>query len=228
MKKLFTILTVVAMTTTMTFAQKGTVALGVDSRLDNIAWQEYKLAPTVGYFLSDNIMVGIGFQSTSYTDENEVISYNPWDNTETRILTANSFEKSMELYPFLRYYFGNLYASAGALIGSNSGSNESMYGVWEQDWNTGEVSYEGYDMTTSEYESTTFGISLRVGYSLMWNDKISIEPSFGITTSSGKSKNTTITKPYNTESTTSIESNNPAPNVFNMGIALGIHVRLGK
>ena len=228
MKKLFTILTVVAISTTMTFAQKGTVALGVDSRLDNIAWQEYRLAPIVGYFITDNIMVGIGFQSTSFTDENENISYNPWDNTETRILTEESFDKSMELYPFLRYYFGSLYVSAGALISSNSGSYENKDGIWEYNNNTGDYDYAGYNITTYESESTSLGMSFRIGYSLMWNDRIALEPSFGITTSGGKSKNTTITKPYDTASTTSIESNNPAPNVFNMGVALGIHVRLGK
>ena len=228
MKKLFTILTVVAISTTMTFAQKGTVALGVDSRLDNIAWQDYMLAPTVGYFITDDFMIGVGFQSSSLTDENENISYNTWDNTETRILTEEAFEKNMDLMPFVRYYFGNLYVSAGALISSNSGSDESKNGVWVEDWITGEISYEGYDMTTYESESTSLGMSFRIGYSLMWNDRIALEPSFGITTSSGKSKNTTITKPYDTESTTSIETKNPAPNVFNMGVALGIHVRLGK
>ena len=228
MKKLFTKLMVVAITTTMTFAQKGTVALGVDSRLDNIAWQEYKLSPTVGYFLTDNFMLGIGFQSSSITDEDEQIFYNPFDMTETRLLTENSFEKSMELIPFVRYYFGNLYASAGVLISSSSSSNENKDGVWEYNNSNGDYDYAGYNMTAYENESTSFGMSLRVGYSLLWNDRISIEPSFGITTSSGKSNNTTISKSYDTESTTSIESNNPAPNVFNMGIALGIHLRLGK
>ena len=228
MKKLFTILTVVAISNTMSFAQKGTVALGVDSRLDNIAWQEYKLAPTVGYFLTDNFMLGIGFQSSSVTDENELISYNPFDMTETRVLTENYFEKSMELIPFVRYYFGSLYASLGVLIVSGSDSDENKEGIWEYNNSTGDYDYAGYNMTTYENESTSFGMSLRVGYSLMWNDRISIEPSFGITSSSGKSNNTYITKPYNTQSTTSIDSNNPAPNVFIMGIALGIHVRLGK
>ena len=71
MKKIFIMLTVVAISTTMIFAQKGTVVLGVDSRLDNIAWQEYKLAPTVGYFITDNMMLGIGFQSSSITDKDE-------------------------------------------------------------------------------------------------------------------------------------------------------------
>ena len=227
MKKIFTMLTVVAISTTMIFAQKGTVALGVDSRLDNIAWQEYKLAPTVGYFITDNMMLGIGFQSSSITDKDEQIFYNPFNITETQLLTENSFAKSMELMPFMRYYFGNLYASAGVLISSSSASNESKDGVWEYNNSTGDYDYAGYNMTTYENESASIGMSLRVGYSLMWNDKISLEPSFGITTSSGKSKNTTITKPSDSHSTTSIESNNPAPNVFNMGIALGIHIRLG-
>ena len=48
MKKLFTMLTVVAMSTTMSFAQSGTFALGVGSDMAGESWQNYSINPTVG------------------------------------------------------------------------------------------------------------------------------------------------------------------------------------
>ena len=48
MKKLFTMLTVVAISTTLSFAQQGSVAIGVGSNLANVSWQDYSLTPTVG------------------------------------------------------------------------------------------------------------------------------------------------------------------------------------
>ena len=53
MKKIFTILVVVVLTTTISSAQKRTVAIGVGSNLANVAWQDYKLVPVVGYFVTD-------------------------------------------------------------------------------------------------------------------------------------------------------------------------------
>ena len=228
MKKLFTILIVVAISATMVFAQKGTIALGVDSRIDNISWQEYRLAPTVGYFLTNNFMVGIGVQYNSVKNVDLKIYTNPWNVAVSKTLEENSFEKSIELMPFLRYYFGDFYISTGFLIASGSGYQESKEGVWVQHWNTGIVTYEGYNLSTIEYESTSFGMSFRVGYSLMWNDRISVEPSFGFSRSSGNLTNRIITTPYNTGRSDTFESKSPAPDEFNMGIALGIHVRIGK
>ena len=79
MKKLFTILTVVAISTTMTFAQQGSVAIGVGSNLADVSWQDYSLTPTVGYFISDNMMVGTGFAMGSSSEEEYDVEYESGD-----------------------------------------------------------------------------------------------------------------------------------------------------
>jgi len=52
MKKLFTMLSVVAISTTMSFGQSGTFALGVGSDMAGTSWQDYSINPTIGYFMS--------------------------------------------------------------------------------------------------------------------------------------------------------------------------------
>ena len=162
MKKLFTILTVVAISTTMTFAQKGSVAIGVGSNLADVSWQDYSLKPTVGYFISDNMMVGMGFAmgSTSY-EENDV-KYE---------------DGGMNISPFFRYYMNDaFFASAGIAIGSSSSTMDAS---------------SGGITSTAEDKTSTFGLNAGVGYSLMWNDRICIEPSFGIATARGSSSSKT-------------------------------------
>jgi len=206
MKKLFTILTVVILTTTISFAQSGTVAIGVGSNLANEAWQDYHLIPTVGYFVSDAIMVGTGFSMGSSSEEEVDISS----------LTKTSSEgSSFEMSPFLRFYLSEaFYASVGIAIGSGSTESTSTSSVSAGDWNKSETS------------SSTFGLNAGVGYSLMWNDRICIEPSFGIATGSGSGTSNS------SSATGGVLSTNPAadydePTTFGMAIGLGIHIRLG-
>ena len=130
MKKIFTFLTVVALSTTMSFAQSGTFALGVGSDMDGTSWQDYSINPTVGYFVSDAMLVGTGFSMTSGDNSSE----------------------TTEISPFVRYYLsGNLYAMAGISM-----------------------------MTVGDADAVT-DIDAGVGFSLMWNDKVAIEPGFGVT-----------------------------------------------
>ena len=137
MKKLFTMLSVVAISTTMSFGQSGTFALGVGSDMAGTSWQDYSINPTVGYFVSDAMLVGTGFSMTSGDN-----------STETT-----------ELSPFVRYYLnGNLYAMAGI----------SMLTVGDADAET--------------------DIDAGVGLSLMWNDKVAIEPGFGVSIGEDKLK----------------------------------------
>ena len=53
MKKLFTMLTVVAISTTISFSQneKGTFTLG--GNIGDVAWTSWAVSPTVGYFVMD-------------------------------------------------------------------------------------------------------------------------------------------------------------------------------
>jgi hypothetical protein len=192
MKKLFTILTVVAISTTMTFAQQGSVALGVGSDLADKPWQDYSLTPTVGYFITDNMMIGTGFSMGSSSREENDVEYK---------------SGGMNISPFFRFYMNDaFFASAGIAIGSTSS---------ESDASSGGITY------TYEESSSTFGLNAGVGYSLMWNDRVCIEPSFGIATSSGSSSNKT------NSGGTVTENDSDAPSTFGMAIGLGIHIRLG-
>jgi hypothetical protein len=192
MKKLFTIFTVVAISTTMTFAQQGSVAIGVGSNLANVSWQDYSLTPTVGYFISDNMMVGTGFAMGSSSEEDNDVKYE---------------DGGMNISPFFRFYMNDaFFASAGIAIGSSSSNMDASSGGITE---------------TSEYKTSTFGLNAGVGYSLMWNDRVCIEPSFGIATSSGSSSSKSN---YNGTVT---ESDSDAPSTFGMAIGLGINIRLG-
>jgi len=192
MKKLFTILTVVAISTTMTFAQQGTVAIGVGSNLANEAWQDYRLIPTVGYFISDNMMIGSGFSMGSSSYEENDIEYK---------------SGGMNIAPFFRFYMNDaLFASAGIAIGSVSDSYDASSGGITE---------------TGENKTSTFGLNVGVGYSLMWNDRVCIEPSFGIATGSGSSSS------KDNYDGTVTETDSDAPSTFGMAIGLGINIRLG-
>jgi hypothetical protein len=192
MKKIFTILTVVAISTTMTFAQQGSVAIGVGSNLADVSWQDYSLTPTVGYFITDNMMVGTGF----------------WIGSSSQEVNDVEIESGgMNISPFFRFYMNDaLFASAGIAIGSTS---------YEEDG-----SASGFTSTYEE-SSSTFGLNVGVGYSLMWNDRVCIEPSFGVATSSGSSTEKT------NQGGSVTESDSDAPSTFGMAIGLGIHIILG-
>ena len=190
MKKLFTILTIVALSITISFAQQGTVALGVGSNLANQSWQNYSLVPTVGYFISDNMMIGTGFTMSLSSDEVSTIKYK---------------SNSMSVSPFARFYLNkSLYVSAGLNMTSSSDVVED----------TG----NNYKNTDTE---SAFGFNGGVGYSLMWNDHICIEPSLGFGTSGGSITN------ENEFGGNSTSSSIDAPTTFGMAIGLGINIRLG-
>ena len=188
MKKLFTLLTVVAISTTLSFAQKGSVAIGVGSNLSDVSWQDYSLIPTVGYFIDDNFMLGTGFAMSSSSDEVTSVKYS---------------SSIMSVSPFARFYlYKSMYISAGIdMTSSNS--------IMEDD------TYKETD------KGSTFGFNGGIGYSLMWNDRICIEPSFGFGTSSGSTSSE-----FESGGNTNTNSTD-APTTFGMAIGLGINIRLG-
>ena len=138
------------------------------------------------------MMIGTGFSMGSSSEEVADVKYK---------------NGGMNISPFFRFYMNDaFFASAGIAIGSVSS---------ETDGSTG-----GFT-STSENKTSTFGLNAGVGYSLMWNDRICIEPSFGIATSSGSSSS----KINSGGSVTEVDTD--APSTFGMAIGLGIHIRLG-
>ena len=178
MKKLFTFLMVVAMSTTTAFSQAGSFAIGVGSNMANTSWQDYNLEPTVGYFMSDNMMVGMGFNFGSSTVTND--NGTP-DDADDDIDTKTS---GLSLSPFFRYYLNEMFYAHGG-IGLTTGSTK-----------VGDA-----DATTT----SSFDLDAGVGLSLMWNEKVAIEPSLGLAIGSGE----------NTSS-------------FGIAMGLGINIRLGE
>ena len=129
MKKLFTMLTVVVISTTMSFAQSGTFALGVGSDMAGKSWQNYSINPTVGYFVSDKLLVGTG-------------------------LSMDIEGETMDFSPYARYYLGSaIYAMVGVKLTDDATD-----------------------------------IDAGCGLSLMWNDKVAIEPGFGVSIGEDKLK----------------------------------------
>ena len=165
----------------MTFAQQGSVALGVGSNLADVSWQNYSLTPTVGYFIADNMMVGTGFVMASETAE---------------IGGVEEKNSGMNISPFFRYYMNDaFFGQAGILMTS------STYTVGDD----------------YEYKESGFGLGAGVGYSLMWNEKVCIEPYFGFASTSGSSE----------EIIGSVTTSTDDPSMFAMAITLSIHIRLG-
>ena len=157
------------------------------SNLANVSWQNYSLTPTVGYFIADNMMVGMGFAMGSESDSEDMGGG----------VTIDTKISGMSLSPFFRYYMNDaLFGKIGMTITSES-----------------TVVGDNFEESTG-----TFGLGFGVGYSLMWNEKVCIEPSFGIETGSGS---TDVTN-----GSTTVSSD--APSTFNMAIGLGINIRLGE
>ena len=213
MKKLFTILTVVAFSTTMTFAQQGTWALGVGSDLANTSWQDYELIPTIGYFVTDNILVGAGFSMGSST-EDEALTPNISNGVGGiggSLEDQKAGTSNFDISPFMRYYINeSLFASVGLAIGSATSTEEARFDDGSDTYNT------DWEQSTS-----TFGMNFGVGYSLMWNDRIAIEPSLSLGFGSGGEEQK-FTFDGNTNSVDS-----DAPSTFGIAAGLGINIRLG-
>ncbi len=130
MKKLFTMLTVVAISTTISFSQneKGTFTLG--GNIGDVAWTSWAVSPTVGYFVMDGLAVGTGFEMYS------------GDNTQM---------EGMFISPFARCYFNDL-----VFVHAN------------------------LSMLMEKDEDAETAIAIGTGLSLMWMDRVAIEPGIGL------------------------------------------------
>ena len=180
MKKLFTILTVVAISTTMTFAQQGTVILGATTELSSTPWSQVVLEPSIGYFLSDKIAVGLGFGLGTQSLESDI------GGNATETTSSSNFE----IGPWMRFYLNEMFfLNAGVEIGSGSTSTEfSGPGTGS--------------MTAPEISGSTFGMDIGCGASILWGDHIAFEPTFGLNIGSGSQDETL----GNTTTTTNLPS----------------------
>jgi len=141
---------------------KGTYLLGATQDITSTGWSDIQITPSVGYFVSDNIAVGLGLSYTSNKDMTiEVLGIvsDPMDMTSTT------------LSPFLRYYMDDkLFFVGGFDMTSSTTTNKPAGG------------------TETESKNSSFGINVGAGLSLMWGDRVAVEPAFMIGTSSSKSE----------------------------------------
>ena len=130
MKKLFTILTVVAFSTTMSFSQTEAGTFHIGGNIGDVAWTSWSVSPTVGYFVMDGLAVGTGFEM--YSGDNAAM-------------------EGMSISPFVRYYLNDLvFANASlAMVMPKDGDTETA-------------------------------IAIGTGLSLMWNERVAIEPGIGL------------------------------------------------
>jgi len=111
MKKIFTIFFVGILTINFSNAQQGDFIVGANSDVSNTNIIFWNLSPTIGYFVSDNICVGmsLGYNSSNY-DENDI----------------KQESDSFGIMPFVRFYQNDqLYYYAGFGIASMSSINDN-------------------------------------------------------------------------------------------------------
>jgi len=167
MKKLITIVLVSFLAINTSFAQleEGTFILGAQSVLSEVddekAWSSVSLKPNVGYFISDQLVVGTVLYWNSGTEKDGIDSNG--DPVDWQV------DKSSELTiePYVRYYISeNMFVGLGLEVSTSS--NKTTY---SGDWS------DQYDTKTSNFD---LDLGLGGGMSFMWGDHICFEPMLGL------------------------------------------------
>ena len=195
MKKIITITLLSFLTIFSASAQeggssmKGKYLLGAYTNVASVSWSDIALTPSVGYFLTDNIAIGLGF---SYLSED--------DNGDPSTPSGQSIDRALTLSPYVRYYLNDkLFLNAGFGI-----ANEST------------VQNRNNLSPSNSITTRGFGLNVGAGLSLMWGERVAIEPEFFISSSSSSMKE----KYGNTTTVTDM------PSSFSAGFAIGLSLRL--
>lgn len=213
MKKLFTILLVSFLAVNTSVAQvegQGTVILGAYTELSNTAWSQAVVTPNIGYFLSDQFVVGLGLSINSSTDEDELTGFNTnTGNTEDYTVTNSVF--NMTIAPWMRLYLNEMFfVNASVAIGSGSDKMESS----DSDL-SGWTDSDGDQVSEMVDKQSSFGLNVGAGASILWGDYLAFEPMFGFTM--GSSSDT----PFD-------QDTEKGPSTIGLGFKIGICVMLGN
>jgi opacity protein-like surface antigen len=171
-------------------SMKGKYLLGTYTNIVSVGWADIALAPTVGYFLTDDIAVILRL---NYQSQN--------DNGDPSTFDGEYIDNDLSLSTNVRYYLNDeLFLTAG--FGIVNGSTVNNY-------NDGSA-------ITDEIRENGFGFNAGAGLSLMWGERVAIEPEFVISSSSSsieqKSGNTTTIS--------------DGPTQFGAGFRIGLSLRL--
>ena len=156
MKKLFLIVCAFLLIGTSSYAQKGSFLIGASSDVGDKPIIFWSLNPTLGYFVTDNLCVGLGFGMASGS----------WEPMEDYTLK----DDSLSISPFLRFYMSDnpVFFHGGISVGSyKSETNDTDFDLKE------------------ESKTSTFGIVGGIGYSLRWGKFFVFEPMLALQSSSG-------------------------------------------
>ena len=178
MKKFLTLVFALIISASLTRAQQGNILVGATSNIGDQPIIFWGLTPTVGYFITDNLCVGLGLNSSSSSSE-------PQQN-------YNVESDSLTLSPYVRYYMNDnpMFFHAGISMGSSKNIDD------DTDFNF-----------KNEVTSSTFGMNIGVGYSLNWGKHFVFEPMLGLSTTSGSTTIKTTNNNVVTEQDTDAPSN---------------------
>ena len=240
MKKIALLFLMVSLGTSL-FAQKGKITLGVDyHKMDNpyvynslvypygYYGPTYSFEPKVGYFISDNVEVGLGFKSGVDEIDYEYASSNPSGNGEVYLYNNISKSSYRIFSPYLKYYKSNFFVSARLSLNSFTNEYDNAYPVWEADIN-GDYSVIGLDEADYKSTTTTKTTSLKIGYALEYNEKLIFEPSIGVSKIFGEVVNeSTNTYADGRPPVVLPKTTSPISNATHFSVNLAVSLRLGK
>jgi len=235
MKKIALLFLIVSLSTSL-FAQKGKITLGLDyHKMDNpyvynslmypygYYGPTYSFEPKVGYFISDNVEVGLGFKSGDDEIDYEYASSNPSGNGEVYLYNNISKSSYRIFSPYLKYYKSNFFVSARLSLNSFTNEYDNAYPVWEAD------SVIGLDESDYKSTTTTKTTSLKIGYALKYNEKLIFEPSIGVSKIFGEVVNeSTNTYADGRPPVVLPKTTSPISNATHFSVNLAVSLRLGK
>ena len=212
MKKLFTILLISALTINTNFAQpgEGTWLLGGTTELSDTAWSQVVLTPSVGYFISDQMALGLGFSLNSTTNETIVDYFNTTTGNMSDF-TITNVQSNMAIAPWMRYYLNEMFfINATLAIGSGSDKDKT-----ENKEQTGWQDSDGNLVSEKVDKEASLGLNVGVGASILWGDHLAFEPMFGLT--------------YSSSSNTNFDEDKVSgPSSINVGFKIGVCLMLGE
>jgi len=235
MKKIALLFLIVSLSPSL-FAQKGKITLGVDyHKMDNpyvynslmypygYYGPTYSFEPKVGYFISDNVELGLGFKSGDDEIDYEYASSNPSGNGEVYLYNNISKSSYRIFSPYLKYYKSNFFVSARLSLNSFTNEYDNAYPVWEAD------SVIGLDESDYKSTTTTKTTSLKIGYALKYNEKLIFEPSIGVSKIFGEVVNeSTNTYADGRPPVVLPKTTSPISNATHFSVNLAVILRLGK
>ena len=162
---------------------KGTYLLGATQDITSTSWSDIAITPTFGYFIADKLAFGLSF---SYFNRN--------DNGDPAV-SGQRTTLSMTVSPFVRYYMNDkLFISGGFSMGSGKTTTKM----------------DGMDDVVEE--NSSFGLNVGTGLSLMWGERVAIEPAFVISSSNSKS----------TDNNSTVDG----PSYLTAGFSIGLSLRM--